>query len=419
MPFENEIATGESLIALEKSAARGDFEGAIAVRSDALDGSSVTQRVQNGFPGAECSLVMLSVVFIDISKLAGIGSDEIPSPRIFHEMDRAHTLDAVLPGSNVVRKRDAADTPRRYFRATVFDALGGRLDEHHETLVETMRRIAAGRSADIECPVDDCHRRYAGGRNAHPCGCPRAETMFETDTLRFHERFNDVGPNGEVHGEVRHVLEVLSLVNILRFFEKLERIHFLRDCVFVLDGPLAVFGQPAWLAPLIRAEIIRISASVRAATGGDLLVMGIEKSGQYVAHFEDLDWTDADGPRSKFAPGTALIPDARYVNRNIVFRPEASKPSGVDTYFGRKVFYKTRAAAHAVLNVAMSNAASTDFTNTSMAAFPRLGDALNVLDHLSTYLYQDGFMPLVRAHAHAAIPLRRGTDIIKGLFGEV
>jgi hypothetical protein len=442
MPFENEVATGESLISLEKSAALREFEGTIAVRADAvgrdpaplvavprtdwlprrviaIDGSSITQRVQNGFPGAECSLVMLSVVFIDISKLARIEPNVIPSPRIFNEMDRAHTLDAVLPGSNVVRRGDPADSPRRYFRSTVFDALGGRLDEHHETLMETVRKIAPGRNADIECPVDDCHRRYTGGRDAHPCGCHRGETLFETDTLRFHERFNDVGPNGEVHGEVRHVLEVLALVNILRFFEAPERIHFLKDCVFVLDGPLAVFGQPAWLAPHIRAEIIRISASVRAATGGDLLVIGIEKTGQYVTHFEDLDWTDAGGPRSRFEPGATLIPDARYVNRNIVFRPEASKPSGVDTYFGRKVFYKTRNSAHAALNVAMTNAAATDFMDTSMAAFPRLGDALNVLDHLSTYLYQDGFMPLVRAHAHAAIPLRRGTDIINGLFGEV
>jgi hypothetical protein len=63
-------------------------------------------------------------------------------------------------------------------------------------------------------------------------------------------------------------------------------------------------------------------------------------------------------------------------------------------------------------------AQSEDFSNTSMDAFPRLGDALNVLDHLSTYLYQDGFMPLVRAHAHAAIPLKRGTNILLGLFGE-
>ena len=442
MPFENEVATGESLIALQKSVALKEFEGSIAFRPDkverdpaplvavprsdwlphrviAIDGSSITHKVRNGFPGAECSLVMLSVVFIDISKLARIEADQIPSPRIFNEMDRAHTLDAVLPGANVVRRGDEADSPRRYFRSTVFDALNGRLDEHHETLLETVRAIAPGRVADIECPVDDCKRRYATGAGAHPCACDRAETLFETDALRFHERFNDLGSNGEVHGEVRHVLEVLSLVNILRFFEHPNRVQFLKDCVFVLDGPLAVFGQPAWLAPLVRAEIIRISAKVRAATGRDLLVIGIEKTGQYVTHFDDLDWTDANGPRSRFEPGATLIPDARYVNRNIVFRPSEAKPSGIDTYFGRKVFYKTRNSAHAVLNVAMANSAALDFSDTSMAAFPHLGDALNVLDHLSTYLYQDGFMPLVRAHAHAAIPLKRGTDIIKGLFGEV
>lgn len=95
MPFENEIATGESLIALEKSAALCGLKSTIKLRTDAairdtaplaivpqsdwfprrviaIDGSSITQRVQNGFPGAECRLVMLSVVFIDSSKLARI-----------------------------------------------------------------------------------------------------------------------------------------------------------------------------------------------------------------------------------------------------------------------------------------------------------------------------------------------------------
>src|SRR5690606_26306530 len=112
MPYENQFATGESLIALQKSTALRDFEGAIAVRNSdvprdpppivqvqrtewlptrvvAIDGSSITHRVQNGFPGAEASLVMLSVVFIDVSKLAKITPQEIPSPRIFNEMDKA------------------------------------------------------------------------------------------------------------------------------------------------------------------------------------------------------------------------------------------------------------------------------------------------------------------------------------------
>ncbi len=162
MPFENEIATGESLLALQKSAALRDFEGIIAVRGDnykkdppplmnvprddwlpqriiAIDGSNITHKVRNGFPGAEASLVMLSVVFIDASRLAKIMPEEIPSPRIFNEMDRAHTLDAVLPGANIVRDGIETDTSVRFFRKIVFDTLSGFLDNSHENLLDTLR----------------------------------------------------------------------------------------------------------------------------------------------------------------------------------------------------------------------------------------------------------------------------------------
>lgn len=438
MPFENEIATGESLLALQKSAALRDFEGIIAIRNEAapkdaapivevprtdwiplrvvaIDGSNITHKVRNGFPGAEATLLMLSVVFIDVSKLAKITSSEIPSPRIFNEMDHASTVDAVLPGSNITRSTPG-DTPVRFFRKTVFETIGGRLDTTHESLLDTFRILTGGRRADIQCPLEDCTKKYVSGTQQYTCACERKETLFETDAFRFHERFNELGSNGEVHGEVRHVLEVLSLVNILRYFEDSTRIHFLRDCAFVLDGPLAVFGQPAWIAPYVRREIQRISEKARKVNGRDLLLMGIEKTGQYVTHFADIDWTDENGPRSKFNAGTVLIPTAQYINRNIVFRPEDAKPSGIDTYFGRKIFYKTRNSAHAVLNLAIVNAEGGDFHNATLSAFPRLGDALNILDHLSTYLYENGFMPLVRAHAHAAIPLKRGTQILASLF---
>ena len=278
MPYENEFATGESLIALQKSDLLREFEGVIAVRDGhhpkdpapivtiarsqwlplrivAIDGSSITHKVKNGFPGAEASLVMLSVVFIDVSKLAMIGPNEIPSPRIFNEMDHASTLDAVLPGANIVRAGDSKDSATRFFRKTVFDTLAGTLDSSHESLLDTWRHITIGRTAKIQCPIEGCSQDYKVGKKDYVCDCDKAEILFETDAFRFHERFNELGSNGEVHGEVRHVLEVLSLVNILRFFERDDRIHYLKDCAFVLDGPLAVFGQPAWIAPYVRREI--------------------------------------------------------------------------------------------------------------------------------------------------------------------
>ena len=180
--------------------------------------------------------------------------EEISSPRIFNEMDRAHTLDAVLPGANIVRDGIETDTSVRFFRKIVFDTLSGFLDNSHENLLDTLREITFGRSAKIRCPIDGCQKDYLTGLREYKCPCEKGEQLFETDAFRFHERFNELGSNGEVHGEVRHVLEVLSLVNILRFFERDDRIHYLKDCTFVLDGPLGVFGQPAWIAPYVHEK---------------------------------------------------------------------------------------------------------------------------------------------------------------------
>ncbi len=433
------IPSGGSLLTLQKSQAVREFEGVVSrpvadapqirpniadvSRGDwlprrvvAIDASTLTQRVRNGFPGAEASLLMLSVVFIDISKLAAIQPGKIPSPLVFHEMDTAHTLDAVLPGANVVRGGLDGDTPRAYFRKAAYDTFLGHLDPSHETLLETLRAVNGGTSPDIACPITDCDHRYSNGHEEYACHCQRQAALFETDALRFHERFQEEGSNGEVHGEVRRVLEVLALINILRYFERKNQLHFLREAAFVLDGPLAVFGQPARIAPLIRREILRISSVARQKAGADLLIIGIEKGGQYAGHFEDLDWSDEGGPRGRFPPSTTIVPDAAYINEHIVRRPKDAKPSGEDTYFGRKVFYKTRHGSHATFNLAMVNDVSTDFTSTSLEGFPRLGDALNVLDHLSTYLQDDGFMPLIKAQSHAAIPLRQGGEILSALF---
>ncbi|GHX93932.1 hypothetical protein VCSRO161_1102 [Vibrio cholerae] len=80
------------------------------------------------------------------------------------------------------------------------------------------------------------------------------------------------------------------------------------------------------------------------------------------------------------------------------------------------MLYKAPSGEHTVINTAMLNDYSVDVSNVSEAAYPRIGDILDVVDQLGTYLYQDGFMPLVRANAHAAIPLKRGISILEEIF---
>ena len=449
MPFENEFASGESLLslqaAMQSSRAFKEFCGQVRIdrsaasstppqilgakrrnwtpeRVIAVDGSIVSEALINGFPMAEASLIKVSVVRIDLSRLDAVTENEIPSPRLFYDMEQAHSFDLIMPGANVTRSNVQDDTPRCYFREAAFDAFEGKLGDNHESLLETVRAIVGGPHTPqrpASCPIEGCDERLLPGLNVYTCACERAARLFETDAFRFAERFSEVSSNGEAHGEVRHVLEVVSLLNLLRYFVRdRSTIGYLRNAVFILDGPLALFGHPAWLTPYVRRELQRIN-SLCSAVGFQIAVFGFEKSGVFVEHFDRLDMCAERGPRSKHPNKTAFAPDADYINRNIVLRPESSKPHGEATYFGRKLFYKTASGGHAVITTAMVNEMSTDFNRCDDECFPRLGDMLDVLDHLATHLHRDGFMPLVRAHAHAAIPLRRGADIIRTLFRDV
>lgn len=42
-----------------------------------------------------------------------------------------------------------------------------------------------------------------------------------------------------------------------------------------------MFGPPAWLSAAISSELKRINKKVQECTGADLLILGIEKSGDW------------------------------------------------------------------------------------------------------------------------------------------
>ena len=73
---------------------------------------------------------------------------------------------------------------------------------------------------------------------------------------------------------------------------------------------------------------------------------------------------------------------------------------------------------HVEVNTAMLNYLSGISESNSIECYPRLGDILDVVDRLATYIYGNGFLPIVQAHAHASIPLKRGKDAMVSYWGD-
>ena len=440
MPYENEFATGESLWWLTTSDSVRDFEGVIRYggpeeaaeppaavapprgqdtisRIIVIDGSTVASPVRIGYPGAEAALLNLAAVVINLQALRDIPPGSIPRPSTMRDIEDCRTLDAVLPGRNVVREDVADDTPERFFRFSVHPTLSGRrVDDKHETLIETMRAITPSRR--FPCPMDDCSNTIPALEGVSECACEKREQAFETDSLRLHERFEDFGSSAQAYTATRQVVEHLAMVNIMRFFERRGLWNAFRTTAFVMDGPLAIFGMPAWLKLHVQKEVARLHVQAVEHGGPGVLLIGVEKSGMFLEHLKALDQSDHEGPRARLEPGLALAPDRSYTHRHIALRPQEAKPHGVETDYGRRVLYKNQRGQHSVMMTPIVNAQGENRDCAETSAYPRLGEALDVMDEFSTYLYEDGFAPLVRVHAHAAIPLKAGIGLLAELFEE-
>ena len=132
----------------------------------------------------------------------------------------------------------------------------------------------------------------------------------------------------------------------------------------------------------------------------------------FVTHFEELDRTESGEPR--FKNGSFALLTDEYIKRRVVYS-NSEKPYGQDTYFGRKVLYKTKSGARVVANVAILDAAQDEVDSADVAVFPNFSRICAVLDKLVSSRYPNSVGPIITAHAHAAIPLTFGTKVLEQL----
>ncbi|MEY2484186.1 MAG: hypothetical protein QOK24_2714 [Verrucomicrobiota bacterium] len=382
----------------------------------AIDGSHVEVPVRNGFPGAEVSYVTCAAVILDMKRLRHADENRPIDPLEFKKTENAGCIDAALPSTNMIK--DGCGNASESFREAFFDLLGRKDFTLGETTLKDTYQAIMGSPPQgrIKCPSQSetgCDQFYRYAPEVSKCPCLLETKLFSTDWLRVHEGFGPAN-NGAVFGEVIQVIERLMIVHFLRYLESTRQLSVLARCGLMVDGPLAMFGHPAELKDKIEAEIRRINAAAAGFTRGlDILVLGIEKTGAFVDHFTQLDM-NRSGSAGRIPRGTAILLDDAYIKKHIV-PSDSKKQYGRDTYFGRKFFYKTKRGHLVVANLPFLADAHKNLKTALPSQFPRLATATRLLDEVSSSRYPNAMMPLVSAHAEAAIPLNLGVKVLKQL----
>jgi hypothetical protein len=387
----------------------------------AIDGSFQTAKAENGFPGAEFGYITVASVLLNLKKMGELEKEDFIEPKKFRETENASTLESVFPGCNVIL--DNEKSAKSSLRRALFEELKcNQIFSECETLLDTYEYLFRKKQELFkernlpQSPIESIDEEMTYGYGEYTCPHSK-ESLFSTDALRLHELLNPSGSSGEMFGQIISTLEKLWLVHILRSFEQKEWLSTLRRVAFIMDGALAVFSTSSWLTKVISYEISRINELQKQINGQDLLIIGIEKSGTFFNHFIDID-TTKDGIIDKFPKQSALLLDDNYIKRNIIFS-ESTKPYGQDTYFGRKLFYKTASGQKLVPVVACYNEYQSDLKTANPNQFSRLADVMNLLDKLVSSRYPNSVSPLVTAHAEAAIPLNLGKQIFEDIAREI
>jgi NurA domain len=376
----------------------------------AIDGSHLEIPIRNGFPGAEVSYLSVASVMLNVKRMRELDERRPVDPVEFNKLKDVDAIDCALPGCNVVIDEDVSS--QQSLRTRLYEVFAKtRMVEDGESLLNTYEALLAHKpvTRDQSCPYDDCRNDaavYQRSSGRYQCSCQLARPLFSTDALRIHEGMNPAGSNGAMYAEISQILEHIWLIHILRTIEQRRWLSSLRRLAFVVDGPLAIFGHPAWLSEAISKELQRINDAARAANRTDILLLGIEKSGPFLEHLLQLDI----GPHreaNRLPSGFVMLITDRYIKSNIVFS-ESPKPYGSQTYYGRKFFYKTRGGARIVGVTPYLHREDEDLDRADPSQHPRLIDSLNILDELVSVRYPDAIVPIIAAHAEAAIPIQMG-----------
>lgn len=387
-----------------------------------IDGSFVEVPVSNGSASAKIAYTTITDVLLKLKKMQELDLMRPADPREMRKTCTTGAADTVLAGCNIIYEGEI--DPQSSFRRGVIDLFREqRAFDDGETLLDTYEALLAYKPL---MPVQGCpygemcshetpqaaYERISGTKE---CTCSLKLSCHSTDAMRLYEKFNPLGDNGTAFGEIIHVTERLWLIHILRSLEQQKMLNVLAKMAIVLDGPLAVFGRPGWLSRAISRELYRINEKLKAETGTDLLLVGIEKSGLFVEHFAQLCSQIKSKHKGLDIPlQAALLPTDEYIRKFVVLTKN-THPYGDVTYFGRKFFYRTKSGAQIVATLPFLKPEHRNLNTALTEQFPRLADALNLFDALGSSRYSNALIPVSLAHGEAAIPSRLGKRVLETL----
>lgn len=383
----------------------------------ASDASKSDAPISDKLPSTQLGFIKVSHVLIAMEKYAELidPNSRFVDPFKAADMHRnAQPITYVLPGSNI--KYLGANSVRDGFRRAVYDQLTANRRDGANRMVLTETLLALNDDSVTMATCPSCKGPISSlvfTTQSPTHECPRcASAVYVTDWLRLHEGISDFGDNASamtrMMNAVEHLLLAAFVLELLR-----GNPAALANIAFVMDGPLALFGEPAKLHPRIMRLLHRANEKLAQLGLEPLLVMGLQKTGGVMDHARLLE---------RFLPnGVLRIIDDEYRHIYITGSDAPSTNFGNETYYGQDFLFKTERGR--IFNFALPYPFESKDSDRFGISFSKMKvemhrygslveRACDLIRHFELDLYDNAIVPVALAHRHASISLMPGGKVL-------
>ncbi|MCW6007825.1 hypothetical protein K1W54_25255 [Micromonospora sp. CPCC 205371] len=375
-----------------------------------IDGSLMVVPVRDGLPSVRYGYAQAAAIWLDLEAMEHQRRERFVDPVALNRAVNSALVSYDLPvaGAYVREGISISDSWResinRLFRIKKVE-----VNRLNQSLLELLMLLHGrpGKPAttlSVDCPNRACSQRRIAvspdGTNCPSC----TGRVLPTDVLRIYEEVIEDGANQEALGRLMQVVELLVVVGLVTLLWEQSRDALLRSTMFVMDGPLAVYGPPAKL----RARALEYFQKMAdPSTGSRPHLCGIEKTGTFVDYAKTLARHDA------LKPGDLLVLDHEVIGA--INNSENPIAYGAETYWGRKFVYRAKDGRVVVVTVLPEAGQPYDDNGgqPEPESYPSLPAILDVIDRTGSSMYRDGVIPVALAHSKAAYPIGVGTDVLR------
>lgn len=384
-----------------------------------IDSSFTELPLNNEIPSAKMGIVNFSSSIINLNKKSDIYEGGFINPQKYNEIYNSSILTFVCPTFNLVPREDDSLSVVDSIRKEIYEFYYNNCPFHSVRLIESLFNVMNQDHNElrIKCNNETCqsntNKKNMGISvdlnkvNIEPFKCEHCgNTIYLTDYLRLHEAVDEEFGHSTVLTRFAQVTEHLIAINLIDTLIQHRSWNLLTKAAFIIDGPLAIYGEPA----KIHRNLLSYLYNVSGKLSDPIIYFGIIKSGRVKDHFTLL------AKRTELKPNHFLLIDDQYRFKYIQKAPKRNEYFGEEVSFGQDFLFYSKEKKRFVVSVLypMKNK-DANFKQIAFEYknYTYLNTVLNLINEISIDLYEDAILPLALAHRYAAISLNPGSNILE------